>query len=207
MIVLFFIIILIESNEEMLSFLLFTTSIIAILILIFVLYIKYNKKLVHYIKSIKSSKISQLLYEINYEAINGMSYFKNKIQIAKSLIFLIVGWMIVFGIFYILSYPFVEQLNLPKYASIYFLVFSAIALSLPSAPAGIGVVHYGLYLAVQILMGGEIPSDQVDLVATLIISLHLIIFILDVIVGGLMLLIYRQKSNIKLVNDILSNIK
>ena len=105
------------------------------------------------------------------------------------------------GIFYILSYPFVDQLNLPNYAAIYFLVFSAIALSLPSAPAGIGVVHYGLYLAVQVLMGGDIPNNQIDLVAALIISLHLLIIMLDVIVGGSILLIYRQKGGKKFVKN------
>ena len=71
---------------------------------------------------------------------------------------------------------------------------------MPSAPSGIGTVHYGLYFAVQILMGGDIPNNQSDLVAALIISLHLLLVMLDVIVGGMILLIYRQK-NVKFVNE------
>ena len=101
----------------------------------------------------------------------------------------------------LLSYPFINQLNLPNYSAIYFLFFSAIALSLPSAPSGIGTVHYGLYLAVQILMGGDASNSQSDLIAALIISLHLLLVILDVIVGGAILLVYRQKNNIKFVNS------
>ena len=123
-----------------------------------------------------------------------MSCFKTKNQITKSLVLLISGWIIMLCIFYILSYPFIDQLNLPNYSSIYFLFFSAVALSLPSAPSGIGTVHYGLYLAVQILMGGDVSNDQSDLVAALIISLHFLLVVLDVIVGGVILLIYRQKG-------------
>jgi len=192
----FLIVIIIESEKQMLSYLFFILSLSLFSIIIFILYIKFNKKIISFIKLIKSNKFSEILLEINHEAINGMSYFKTKNQISKSLILLVGGWLVMLCIFYILSYPFVDQLNLPNYSAIYFLIFSAIALALPSAPAGIGVVHYGLYLAVQVLMGGDIPSNQIDLVAALIISLHLLIFMLDVIVGGLILLIYRQKSNI-----------
>jgi len=128
-----------------------------------------------------------------------MSCFKTKNQIAKSLVLLISGWAIILCIFYILSYPFIDQLNLPNYSAIYFLFFSAVALSLPSAPSGIGTVHYGLYLAVQILMGGDVSNDQSDLVAALIISLHFLLVVLDVVVGGVILLIYRQKG-VKFVN-------
>ena len=192
----FLIVIIIESEKQMLSYLFFILSLSLFSIIIFILYIKFNKKIISFIKLIKSNKFSKILLEINHEAINGMSYFKTKNQIAKSLMLLVGGWLVMLCIFYILSYPFVDQLNLPNYSAIYFLIFSAIALALPSAPAGIGVVHYGLYLAVQVLMGGDIPTNQIDLVAALIISLHLLIFMLDVIVGGLILLIYRQKSNI-----------
>ena len=120
--------------------------------------------------------------------------FKTKNQIAKSLALLICGWAIILCIFYILSYPFIDQLNLPNYSAIYFLFFSAVALSLPSAPSGIGTVHYGLYLAVQILMDGNVSNNQGDLVAALIISLHFLLVVLDVIVGGVILLIYRRKG-------------
>ena len=130
-----------------------------------------------------------------------MSCFKTKNQIVKSLALLISGWVIILGIFYILSYPFIDQLKLRNYSAIYFLFFSAIALSLTSAPSGIGTVHYGLYLAIQILMGGDVSNSQSDLVAALIISLHLLLVLIDVIVGGIILLVYKQKDNIKFVNN------
>ena len=43
-------------------------------------------------------------------------------------------------------------------------------------------------------MGGDVPNDQSDLVAALIISLHFLLVVLDVIVGGVILLIFRQKG-------------
>ena len=201
MIFFFAFILIIESENEMLSYLFVALAVIIVSIITFILYIKYNKKVISFVQSIVPVKFNKLFSEINHEAINGMSCFKTKNQIAKSLALLIIGWITQLGIFYILSYPFINQLNLPNYAAIYFLVFSAIALSLPSAPAGIGTVHYGLYLAVQILIGGDIPSSQNDLVAALIISLHFLTVILDVLVGGIILLIYRQKDNMKFVNN------
>ena len=197
----FALIVIIESEEEMLSYLLVTSAAVIISIITFILYIKYNKKLISFVRSIVPAKFNKLFSEINHEAINGMAYFKTKNQIAKSLALLIVGWVVIIGIYYILSYPFINQLNLPNYAAIYFFVFSAIALSLPSAPAGIGTVHYGLYLAVQILMDGDVSNSQIDLVAALIISLHFLLVMLDIIVGGAILLIYRQKGNIKFINS------
>ncbi len=167
---------------------------IIIFIITFILYVKFNKKFINFVLSIVPAKFNKLFSEINHEAINGMSCFKTKKQIAKSLALLVSGWVIILCIFYILSYPFIDQLNLPNYSAIYLLFFSAVALSLPSAPSGIGTVHYGLYLAVQILMGGDVPIDQSDLVAALIISLHFLLVVLDVIVGGVILLIYKQKG-------------
>ena len=201
MIFFFAFILIIESENEMLSYLFVALAVIIVSIITFILYIKYNKKVISFVQSIVTVKFNKLFSEINYEAINGISCFKTKNQIAKSLALLIIGWIVQLGIFYILSYPFINQLNLPNYAAIYFLVFSAIALSLPSAPAGIGTVHYGLYLAVQILIGGDIPNSQSDLVAALIISLHFLTVILDVLVGGAIILIYRQKDNMKFINN------
>ena len=201
MIFFFAFILIIESENEMLSYLFVALAVIIVSIITFILYIKYNKKVISFVQSIVTVKFNKLFSEINYEAINGISCFKTKNQIAKSLALLIIGWIVQLGIFYILSYPFINQLNLPNYAAIYFLVFSAIALSLPSAPAGIGTVHYGLYLAVQILIGGDIPNSQSDLVAALIISLHFLTVILDVLVGGIIILIYRRKDNMKFVNN------
>jgi len=194
----FLLIVIIESEDKILPYLFVTLTVIIILIITFILYVKFNKKFINFVLSIVPAKFNKLFSEINHEAINGMSCFKTKNQIAKSLTLLIFGWTIMLSIFYILSYPFISQLNLPNYSAIYFLFFSAIALSLPSAPSGIGTVHYALYLAVQILMGGDIPNNQSDLVAALIISLHLLLVVLDVIVGGVILLVYRQKNNIRL---------
>ena len=47
----------------------------------------------------------------------------------------------------------------------------------------------------------DIPTSQSDLVAALIISLHFLTVILDVLVGGIIILIYKRKDNIKFVNN------
>ena len=164
------------------------------------MYIKYNKKFIHFLKSLISKKLNKLCSEINHEVINGISFFKNKKQITKSFVLLISGWIVIIFIYYILSYPFINELNLPNYAPIYFFVFSAIALALPSAPSGIGTVHFGLYLAVQILMDGDVSIGQSDLVAALIISLHFLLAMLDIIIGGIILMIYRHKNSVKFIN-------
>ena len=46
-------------------------------------YIKYKEKVVNLIKSLGHEKFKKLISEINYEAINGVSYFKTKSQIIK----------------------------------------------------------------------------------------------------------------------------
>ena len=199
-IIFFALIIIIESEEEMLSYLFASLALIATSIITFILYIKYNKKFIHFLKALISKKLNKLCSEINHEVINGISFFKNKKQITKSFVLLISGWIVIIFIYYILSYPFINELNLPNYAPIYFFVFSAIALALPSAPSGIGTVHFGLYLAVQILMDGDVSIGQSELVAALIISLHFLLAMLDIIIGGIILIIYRHKNSVNFIN-------
>jgi hypothetical protein len=46
-----------------------------------------------------------------------------------------------------------------------------------------------------------VSNSQSDLVAALIISLHFLLVLIDVIVGGIILLVYKHKDNIKFVNN------
>ena len=81
-------------------------------------------------------------------------------------------------------------LDLPLYSCLVFTVFSALSLSIPSAPAGIGVMHYGLFLAVKML-GGEIVLSQIDIVAAFIISTHFFGMVNDILVGGSIMILYK----------------
>ncbi len=63
------------------------------------------------------------------------------------------------------------------------MVFSALSLSVPSAPAGIGVMHYGFFLAVKLLSNGNL-TEQINLVAAFVIVMHFYIMLMDVLVGG-----------------------
>ena len=96
----------------------------------------------------------------------------------------------ILAIFGLVSYPFVELLDLPLYSCLVFMVFSALSLSIPSAPAGIGVVHYSLFLAVTML-GGKIVETQTDIVAAFVISTHFFVILLDVLVGGGIMIFYK----------------
>ena len=110
----FFLIVIIESEDEILSYLFVTLAVITISTITFILYVKFNKKVINFVLSIVPAKFNKLFSEINHEATNGMSCFKTKNQVAKSLLLLISSWVIMLSIFHILSYPFIDQLNLPK---------------------------------------------------------------------------------------------
>jgi hypothetical protein len=51
-------------------------------------------------------------------------------------------------------------------------------------------------------MDGSVSIDQSDLVAALIISLHFLLAMLDIIIGGIILMIYRQKNSVKFINKL-----
>ena len=70
------------------------------------------------------------------------------------------------------------------------MVFSVLALSVPSAPAGIGVVHYGLYLAVTIF-GNEVVNTEADLVAAFVISTHFFILLIDILSSSSIIVWYK----------------
>ena len=98
----FILIVIIESEVEILAYLFVILAVITIFIITFLLYVKFNKKVISFVQSIIPSKLNKLFFEFNHEAINGMSCFKTKNQIAKSLVLLISGWDIILCIFYIL---------------------------------------------------------------------------------------------------------
>jgi hypothetical protein len=85
-------------------------------------------------------------------------------------------------------------MNLPAYAGVVSMIFSSLSLAVPSAPAGIGVVHYGLYLAVR-LLNGVSPSLDVNIVGAFTIVVHFFTAILmDLVIGGGILLFFRVRS-------------
>jgi len=184
------IVFLVQGNVELFDALSYLAGILSILLVVLLLYIGFNKNMSLLLKMIIPSTLYGKFELLNNEVITGLKIFKSKIQITKSVMLLIMSWICILFVFGLISYPFIELLDLPLYSCLVFMVFSALSLSIPSAPAGIGVVHYGLFLAVTML-GGKIVETQTDIVAAFVISTHFFVILLDVLVGGTIMIIYK----------------
>lgn len=146
-------------------------------------YIRFNYNMLSVLKKIIPKGTHELLHRFNAEVLTGFRFYKSFKQIAKSIVLLFVSWVMVAGVFWFVSYPYIKLLELPFYSCLVFMVFSALSLSVPSAPAGIGIMHYGLFLAVK-LLSGTCLSSQPNLIAAFVIFAHFWIMLLDVVVGG-----------------------
>ena len=184
------IVFLIQDDIELLSTLMYLSGIITLMITILLLYLRFNQYIISILKRISPNRIFNTLVALNEDIFTGLKFFKSKTQIARNVLLLFLSWIFILAIFGLVSYPFVELLDLPMYSCLVFMVFSALSLSIPSAPAGIGVVHYGLFLAVTML-GGEIVESQTDIVAAFVISTHFFVILLDVLVGGSIMIFYK----------------
>ena len=180
----------IQGDMEFLGTLVYLSGIITLMIVILLLYILFNQHIILILKRISPMVIFNAMVALNKDIYTGLKFFKSKTQIAKSVLLLLLSWIFIVTIFGLVSYPFVDLLELPLYSCLVFMVFSALSLSIPSAPAGIGVVHYGLYLAVT-LLGDEIIDTQTDIVAAFVISTHFFVILLDILVGGIIMIIYK----------------
>ena len=165
------------------------------LIMFIVCFFYFNQHLAFIFKYLVPKKYHQIASRINFDIYQGFSCFRSSIQIIKAIILLLLGWVLVMATYYFISLPYIELLGLPDYSFLYFLVFTALALTIPSAPAGIGVVHYGLYLSVSIL-NPDIVDKDIDLVAAFIILLHFFIYVIDIIASGSIILFQKWKGNL-----------
>ena len=177
-----------ENSIKVLLLLLFL-SIIFIFIFLY-----FNKYLAFFFKYIIPKKYHQVVSKINIDFLQGLKCFRSTEQIIKAIIFLFIGWSLVMLVYYLVSLPYLELLGLPKYSFLYFFVFTALALAIPSAPAGIGVVHYGLFLSVAML-NPDIVDTNIDLVAAFVISLHFFVYLIAIISSGFIILFQNWKYN------------
>ena len=184
------IVFLVQGEVQLFNALSYLAGILSLMIVVMFLYIRFNKNMILILKMIIPIKIYRKFDLLNEEIFTGLHFFKLKIQIIKSILLLLLSWICILAIFGLVSYPFVELLDLPLYSCLVFMVFSVLSLSIPSAPAGIGVVHYSLFLAVTML-GGKIVETQTDIVAAFVISTHFFVILLDVLVGGGIMIFYK----------------
>jgi len=174
---------LIQGNVELVNATTFLAGAIFVLSVFLIVYLRFSRDFMLFLKRIIPDGIFSIINTINDEILTGLKFFKTKRQIAKSILLLMLSWICVLAIFGLLSYPYLELLDLPFYSCLVFMVFSALSLSVPSAPAGIGVMHYALFLAVNIL-GGDNIDHQTNIVAALVISTHFFTMLFDVLLGG-----------------------
>lgn len=173
----------INNNSQILEVFLYFLGGIVIITSLISMYLIFNKYFLKFVKNIFPKNISSAIFSLNTGIYSGLKIFKTKEQILKSSALLLLSWMCIIVIYSVITYPYVALFGMPLYSGIIFMVFSVLALSVPSAPAGIGVVHYGLYLAVTIF-GNDIVNTEADLVAAFVISTHFFIIMVDILASS-----------------------
>lgn len=199
LVILFLLLLIIYLNIisiDLLNPLFYFSIIIILIILLLIIYYRFNNFLLLLVDNLFPKSIYELIYNINHQVLDGLRFFKTGGQVLVSILLLLLSWVIMLGVFWLVSYPYVKLFGMPYYSCLVFMVFSVLSLSVPSAPAGIGVMHYGLFLAVKILLGGNIVGSQINLVAAFVISMHFSLILLDLLTGG-GVLIYAKFSRKK----------
>ena len=187
-----------QDAVELVNALAYFGGMIFLVIAFLIVYLRLSRKFLIVLKRIIPKRILSVINGLNEEILDGLQFFRSKGQIAKSVLLLLLSWTCILAVFGFVSYPYVELFGLPFYSCLVFMVFSALSLSVPSAPAGIGVMHYGLFLAVKIL-GGDLVASQTDMVAAFVISTHFFVMLFDVLVGGGIMITHGLSSKGRLV--------
>ncbi len=151
------------------------------------LFVRFHRAWLARLKPFLPQALYERFRQMTDDISEGFRFYRSVRQIGQGMLLLLVGWVLMLGIFFLLSYSYLDILTLPWYSCLFFLVFSALSLSLPSAPAGLGVMHYGLFFAVHALNPQSIEL-QVNVVAAFVIVMHFCIMLLDLCVGGITLL-------------------
>lgn len=194
------IIIIVETNSiEIINRIKILPLLLFFLVLLISIFLYFNHQIANIFKFIVPGKYYSIFSRINSDIHQGLNCFRSINQVIKAIILLLSGWVLVISIYYFISIPYIELMELPSYAFIYFLVFTSLALTIPSAPAGIGVVHYGLFFSVSIL-NPDIINTNIDLVAACIIAIHFYIFIIDIITSGSIIILQKFNRNLRKIS-------
>ena len=189
-VVLFFIIAL-SSTTVIEDMLLVSTIVITTMGTGLFIFVRFNQTLLRVIAMLMPESVFVRIEALNSELLAGIYLFKSVRQIVRSLILFLCGWSCIAVIFYLVSWPFLELLQLPFYAPVVLMVFSALSLAIPSAPAAIGTMHFAFLIAIKLMIGGEL---DIDLVAGFIVALHFFVILFDFIVGALLMGMYKIRS-------------
>jgi len=160
------------------------------------MFVRFNRPLIDMVVKIAPSRFHDRLNTLNGRCMEGIRFYRTWAQFVKSIVLLFVGWSAIMGIIAVLSYPYVVESALPWYSFLYFTVFSVLALSLPSAPSGVGVMHYGLFLAVKLLAGERFP-EMINGAVAFVVVLHFVFTVIDFCMSGAIMVVfaaYKRKT-------------
>ena len=183
---------LIQNHENIFETFIYFVGGISIIATLIALYLAFNKYILHLFNKIFPENFFRVISSLNGDVLAGLKIFRAKEQVLKSAILLLMSWACIIVTYTIIAHPYIVLLGLPLYSGVVFMIFSALALSVPSAPAGIGIVHYGLYLAVYVLGGDDVVNNNIDLVAAFAISTHFFMILFDILVGIGLMLLHKQ---------------
>ena len=160
----------------------------SIIVLVFVcfifIYSKFNRWIVSFLRFLIPKKYHEPLNRMNISVLEGFRFYRSAGQILRGVLLLTAGWSLVSGVFLCVSYNYIRVLSLPFYSPLFFIVFTSLSLAIPSAPAGIGVVHYGLFLSIR-LLSNNVLDERIHLVAAFILVLHFFTgIVMDLVVAG-----------------------
>jgi uncharacterized protein (TIRG00374 family) len=169
-------------NREVYRILTVSVGVVCVIAVVVFLYIRYNRRVVGLLKRVFPKRLHGNLDRLDRSLVEGLTCFRSPGQVLESMTLMAVGWGLVAAAFWFTSAGYADLLGLPPYSSLFLMVFSALSLSIPSAPAGIGVVHYGQFLAIKLMTGEGL---DINMAASFTLVLHFFTgMVYDLVIGG-----------------------
>ncbi len=189
-VILFFIIVVTSTGvvEDMLAV---SIAVIAIITIGLIFYIRFNRLILRAVTIFTPESIFSRIELLNRELLDGIYLFRSLRQILKSGSFFLGAWASIGIIFYLVSWPFLGVLQLPLYAPLVLMVFSALSLAIPSAPSAIGTMHFAFLIAIKLMTDGHY---DIDLAVGFIVILHFFIMLFDFVIGAILMGAYNIRS-------------
>jgi hypothetical protein len=189
-VVLFFIIAL--GSATVIDYMLFVSAVvIAAMATGLFVFIKFNNVILRIVAVLIPASWFARYETLNTELLSGIYLFRTLPQMLRSGLLFLASWACIVIIFYLVSWPFLVLLQLPFYAPVVLMVFSALSLAIPSAPAAIGTMHFAFLIAIKLMIGEQF---DLDMVAGFIVVLHFFVILFDFVAGGCLMGIYKIRN-------------
>jgi uncharacterized membrane protein YbhN (UPF0104 family) len=153
-------------------------------------FIKHNKAVMGLVLPLTPGRLAALTIKFNSQIISGVKFLKTAHQAVRGFALLAAGWGCMTGVFFFFSYSYVKFFGLPLWSCVIFMIFSALSLAIPSAPSGVGVMHFCFILAVKLLSGNS-PDISADAMAAFAVVLHFLVVIGDIVTSLSIIALYK----------------